>query len=109
MASESSNILVVIVTAANLEEASRIAEQAVRSRQAACATTIPGIQSVYWWEGKLMNDQETMVILKTTAEKYQSLEETIQKMHSYKVPEILALPVTRGLPQYLEWVYRETS
>jgi len=100
---------VVIVTAANHEEAARISEQVVRSRQAACATIIPMVHSTYWWEGKLMNDQESLVLLKTPADKFQGLQETIQKLHSYKVPEIIAIPVAKGLPQYLEWVQRETA
>ena len=109
MVTEPKDILVVMVTAANQEEAAKISDQAVRSRQAACATIIPMVHSTYWWEGKLMSDQESMVLLKTTADKFQALQETIQRMHSYKVPEIIAIPVANGLPQYLEWVQRETS
>lgn len=109
MVTEPKDILVVMVTAANQEEAAKISDQAVRSRQAACATTIPMVHSTYWWEGKLMSDQESMVLIKTTADKFQALQETIQRMHSYKVPEIIAIPVAKGLPQYLEWVQRETS
>ena len=109
MGTEPKDILVVMVTAANQEEAARISDKAVRSRQAACATTIPVVHSTYWWEGKLMSDQEAMVLLKSTADKFQALQETIQKIHSYQVPEIIAIPVALGLPQYLEWVHRETS
>ena len=109
MGTEAKDILVVMVTAANHDEAARISDQAVRSREAACATTIPLVHSTYWWEGKLMSDQEAMVLLKTTVDKFQALQETIQKVHSYKVPEIIAIPVAKGLPQYLEWVHRETS
>jgi periplasmic divalent cation tolerance protein len=109
MGTEAKDILVVMVTVANQEEAARISDHAVRSRQAACATTIPMVHSTYWWEGKLMSDQESMVLLKTTVDKFQALQETIQRVHSYKVPEIIAISVTNGLPQYLEWVQRETS
>ena len=109
MGIEPKDILIVMVTAANQVEAERIAEQVVRSRQAACATTIPTVHSTYWWEGNLMNDQESIILMKTTADKFQALQETIQKIHSYKVPEIIAIPVSKGSPQYLEWVQRETS
>lgn len=109
MGTEPKDVLVVMVAAATQEEATRIAEQIVRSHQAACATTIPMVHSTYFWEGKLMSDQEALVLIKTTADRFESVQETIQKMHSYKVPEIIAIPVTRGLPQYLEWVQRETS
>jgi periplasmic divalent cation tolerance protein len=109
MGTEPKDILVIMVTAPNQEEAARIADQCVRSHQAACATTIPMVHSTYWWEGKLVKEHETMVILKTTADKFPSLRETIQNMHPYKVPEIIAMPVNDGLPQYLEWVRSETA
>jgi periplasmic divalent cation tolerance protein len=108
MDTEKRDIMVVIVTAANQEEAAKIAEQAVQSRQAACATTIPLVHSLYWWEGKVVSDQEAMVLLKTTADKFQTLQETILKTHSYKVPEIIGISSDKGLPQYLEWIRKET-
>jgi periplasmic divalent cation tolerance protein len=108
MGIETTGILVVMVTAATLEEASSISDQLVRSRLAACATIIPKVHSTYWWEGKLMTDQEAMIFLKTTSEKFQALQEAVQEMHSYKVPEIIAMPVSKGMPQYIEWVLRET-
>ncbi|MBM4126493.1 MAG: divalent-cation tolerance protein CutA [Nitrospira sp.] len=109
MERESHDILVVMVTAPNQEEAARIADQAVRSRHAACATTIPAARSTYWWEGQVVSEQETVLLMKTTADRFPLLQDTIRKVHSYKVPEIIALPVTDGLPQYLEWVRTETS
>jgi len=86
-----------------------MAEQVVQSRQAACATVIPAVESTYWWEGKLVKDRETLIIFKTTAEKFLSLKDLIKQVHPYDVPEIVALPVKDGLPQYLDWVARETS
>jgi periplasmic divalent cation tolerance protein len=109
MGTEAKDILVVLVTAANHEEAARISEHVVRARQAACATVIPIAHSTYWWEGKVVNDQESLILLKAPADKFQELQESIQKLHSYKVPEIIAIPVSKGLPQYLEWVQRETG
>lgn len=109
MGSEPQDILVVIVTAPNQEEAARIADQAVRDRHAACATVIPMAQSTYWWEGQVVSEQETVLFMKTTADRFPLLQDTIRKVHSYKVPEIIALPVSIGLPQYLEWVRREAS
>jgi len=109
MGSEPQDILVVMVTAPNQEEAARIADQAVRSRHAACATTIPIAQSTYWWEGQVVNEQETVLFMKTTAGQFALLQDTIRKVHSYKIPEIIAVPVSTGLPQYLEWVRRETA
>lgn len=102
-------VLIVFVTAANLEEAAKISESAVKSRQAACATTFPVVHSVYWWKEKVVNDQESVVMLKTTTEKFEGLQEMIKSLHSYTTPEIVAVPVTHGLPQYLEWVVHETT
>ena len=109
MGCEPQDILVVMVTAPNQEEAAKIADHAVRPRHAACATTIPMAGSTYWWEGQVVSEQETVLFLKTTVERFPLLQDTIQKVHSYKVPEIIAIPVSIGLPQYLEWVRREAS
>ncbi|WP_217490815.1 divalent-cation tolerance protein CutA [Candidatus Nitrospira nitrificans] len=98
-----------MVTTASQEEAVKIANQVVQSRLAACASTVPTVRSTYWWEGKLMNDQESLLLIKTTSDKFNSLEEAIRKVHSYKVPEIIAIPVGQGFPPYLEWIHRETS
>ena len=109
MKADPSNVVVVMVTTSNQDEAAKIAEHVVRSRLAACASTVPTVRSTYWWEGKIVNDQESLVLIKTTSDKYPSLQENIQTLHSYKVPEIIAIPVVEGLPPYLEWVNRETS
>lgn len=109
MKAEPINVVVVMVTTSNQDEAAKIAEHVVRARLAACASTIPTVRSTYWWEGKIMNDQESLVLVKTTSDKYASLQEAIQMLHSYKVPEIIAIPVTEGFPPYLDWVNRETS
>ncbi len=109
MEAEPTKVIVVMVTTANQDDAAKIADHVVRSRLAACASTVPTVRSTYWWEGKIMNDQESLVLIKTTSDKYAALQEAIHSLHSYKVPEIIAIPVTKGLPPYLEWVCRETS
>jgi periplasmic divalent cation tolerance protein len=110
MGGESSHtVVVVMVSAANQEEAGKIADLAVQSRLAACASTIPTVRSTYWWEGKVVNDQEALIIMKTTSDKVLSLQEAIRKVHSYKVPEIIAISVEQGYQPYLEWVRSEVS
>jgi periplasmic divalent cation tolerance protein len=104
-----SNVLLVFVTAANPEQAAKISESAVESHQAACATTIQNVHSMYWWEGKLVKDQESVVMLKTTSDRFEALQQTIMAIHTYKVPEIIAIPVVNGLPQYLAWIEEETA
>jgi len=108
MESEPSKVIVVMVTTANQDDAAKIADHVVQSRLAACASTMPTVRSTYRWEGKITTDQESLVLIKTTADKYLALQETILRLHSYKVPEIIAIPVIKGLPPYLEWVCRET-
>jgi periplasmic divalent cation tolerance protein len=109
MEAEPIHVVIVMVTAASKDEAVKIADQVVGDRLAACASTIPTVRSTYWWDGKLMNDEESLLLIKTTSDKFHSLEETIRKIHSYKVPEIIAIPVSNGFRPYLEWVCRETS
>lgn len=107
-AKTSKDVCVVMVTMPNQEEADRIAGHVVRSRHAACATVIPTVDSTYWWEGQLVKERETMVMFKTTVDKFSLLQDVIKQMHPYNVPEIIALPVKYGLPQYLDWVRGET-
>jgi periplasmic divalent cation tolerance protein len=109
MKMDQSEVFVVLVTAGSQEEAARIAEVVVRSHHAACATVIPAVRSLYWWEGTLMSEQESLVIIKTTESRFELVQDTIRSIHSYQVPEIIALPVAKGLPQYLEWVRKETT
>lgn len=109
MAKKPEDVLVVMVTAANMEEATKISQGVVSARLAACATMIPAVNSMYWWEGKIVNDQESLIVLKTTQARYAELGKMIQTLHSYKVPEILALPVSEGVASYTQWVRGETA
>jgi periplasmic divalent cation tolerance protein len=109
MGTEPAHVVVVMVSAASQEEAAKIADLAVKSRLAACASTIPSVQSTYWWEGKLVNDQEALIFMKTTSDKVLPLQEAIREVHSYKVPEIIAVSVEQGFQPYLDWVRSEVS
>jgi periplasmic divalent cation tolerance protein len=101
-------VLVVMVTVKNLKEAVRIGEEMVHMKLAACANVIPGIQSIYRWKGKVAKAQEALLILKSTTPRYRALEKAITTMHTYEVPEVIALPVTKGLETYIRWVRVET-
>ena len=101
-------VLVILVTAANQEEAIRIGQGMVHAKLAACANIIPGIQSIYRWKGKVVKAQEVLLILKSTRPRYHALEKAIKAMHTYETPEIIALPVKEGLDQYIGWVRSET-
>jgi len=101
------NTLAVFITAADQRQALKIGRAAVDTRLAACANVLPSIRSVYRWNGKVIVGGETLVLLKTTDRRYRALEKLIVKLHSYQVPEIIALPIKRGSKQYLEWVLSE--
>jgi len=101
-------VLVILVTAVNQEEARKIGKGMVNAKLAACANIIPGIQSIYRWKGKVVKAQEVLIILKSTRPRYHALEKAIKAMHSYETPEIIALPVKEGLDQYIGWVRSET-
>lgn len=109
MAIEKKDIIIVLVSTSGLDEAKNIAHAVLTAREAACVTIVPAVHSMYWWEGKIAQAEEAMLIVKTTPNQYEAIEKTIKKLHSYKVPEILAIPVKDGFPQYIEWVVREVS
>jgi periplasmic divalent cation tolerance protein len=99
-----SNALVVLVTASNAEEASRIAEALVGGRLAACVNIVSGIESVYRWEGKVARDSEVLMIIKTTDDRYPALEAQVKALHSYTTPEVIAMRIKRGSEAYLNWL-----
>jgi periplasmic divalent cation tolerance protein len=108
MKKSSRQVLVILVTAVNQEEAVKIGKEMVNAKLAACANIIPGIQSIYCWKGKVVKAQEALLILKSTKSRYHALEKAIKAMHTYETPEIIALPVKEGLDQYIGWVRSET-
>jgi periplasmic divalent cation tolerance protein len=101
-------VLVILVTAVNQEEAVRIGKEMVNLKLAACANIMPGIQSIYRWKGKIVKAEEVLLILKSTKSRYRALEKAIKAMHTYETPEIIALPVKEGLDQYVGWVCSAT-
>jgi periplasmic divalent cation tolerance protein len=101
-------VLIVLVTTVSQKEAVRIGSKMVSARLAACANVIPGIKSIYRWNGKIVKSGETLLMLKSTKLQYQALEKAIKAMHSYETPEIVALEIKTGLDQYMRWVRTET-
>lgn len=97
-------VLVVLCTCPNEETAAEIAETLVAERLAACVNRLPGLTSVYLWQGKVARDTESLLLIKTTGARFEALREHLCALHPYELPEIIAIPVTRGLPAYLEWV-----
>jgi periplasmic divalent cation tolerance protein len=95
---------VILITAGSKEEADKISRGLVEDKLAFCVNTVPGIQSTYHWEGELHVDEEFLLIVKTHKDRYDALETWIKINHSYKVPEIIALPIEQGLPAYLQGI-----
>jgi periplasmic divalent cation tolerance protein len=99
----------VHVTAGDRDEAARICRVVVERRLAACAQVVGPITSTYWWEGKVEEAEEWLALLKTTADLFDELAARVREVHSYDVPEIIAVPVRAGSADYLAWVTRETG
>lgn len=100
-------IIIIFVTVPDQKEGRRISKEILTSRLAACVNIIPGIQSMYQWKGKIVQEKEAMLVLKTTRSRYRKLEQKIKQLHSYEVPEVIAIPIIYGSPQYIEWVAKE--
>jgi periplasmic divalent cation tolerance protein len=102
------NELVVLVTAATIEEATRIGRRMVEEKLAACANIVPGITSIFHWEGKISEEREILVLLKTRDDLFLDLTKAVKEIHSYEVPEIIALPIVDGAESYLKWIRDST-
>ncbi|WP_456411801.1 divalent-cation tolerance protein CutA [Oceanithermus sp.] len=98
-----------LITVPDEEAARRIARALVEEGLAACVNLIPGLTSIYTWQGKMHEDAEWLLLAKTTAEAYPRLEARVSELHPYEVPEVLALPVERGLDRYLAWVQQNVK
>ncbi len=96
--------LIVFVSAANRKEADKIAQTLVQEKLAACVSIVPEIYSRYRWSGRIEYDKELWLVIKTDRRHYKRLEKRVRALHSYDVPEILAVPVAFGSPAYLEWM-----
>jgi len=94
----------VLTTVKNKIDARRMAEKLVSEKLAACVSVIPNVTSVYRWRGRVERAKEVMLVAKTSAKKLDRLIHRIKELHSYKIPEILALQVKRGSPEYLKWL-----
>ena len=103
------NAVVVLTTLASVDEAVTLVRALLDRRLIACGNILPGGRSIYRWEGKVADEQEVIVLLKTRASRVEALEMAFGELHPYKVPELLALPVSAGLHKYLEWIDDETS
>ncbi len=101
--------IVILVTASSEEEARTLARELVGSKLVACAGLLPGVQSLFHWKGKVEEEKEVLLILKSRAELFDRVEQRVRELHSYEVPEIIALPILQGSAPYLAWINEETG
>lgn len=109
MRQTASTEVVVFVTASSEEEARMIGRRVVERRLAACANILPGIRSIFRWQGQVSEEREVLLILKTRRALFTDLAGTVKALHSYEVPEIIALSIAAGWPDYLQWIRDVTS
>lgn len=100
--------ILVYITAGNKSEANKIASVLVEERLAACVNFFP-IKSVYRWKGKVTQDNEFLLFCKTTKKKFKELEKRVKEVHSYELPAIVALPLTAGNPEFIDWIKKSTE
>lgn len=99
----------VFCTCPDLDCARDLAQRLVRDRLAACVNIVPTVHSLYEWQGELQQDTECLLQIKTRAERYAALEQTLRQHHPYELPEIIAVPLSAGLPAYLDWINHQTE
>lgn len=101
--------IVVLITAKDVEEAERIAAALLKEKLIACANIIKDVHSFFWWDAKIDSAQEVLLILKSKKSLFKRIVKSVTSVHSYKVPEIIALPIIHGYNPYLKWINESTS
>ena len=101
--------LIVYITAPNEEEAAKIAKVLVEERLAGCVNIVKDIRSIYSWQGTLEDEKEVLMIVKTRVKLFSALTSKVKELHSYTVPEIIAMPIVDGSEEYINWLQKATS
>jgi len=101
--------ITVFITAPNEEEASKISRTIVEERLAACVNIIRSVRSIYRWQGRVEDESEVLMVVKTKRTLFDRLQKRVKELHSYEVPEIIGLPVVEGSKDYLDWLGQETD
>jgi len=96
--------IIVLITTSSQEEAHEIAKSLVNHKKAACVNIVPRVNSLFWWQGKLESARESLLLVKTRASLFPEVAELVKRIHSYEVPEIIALPIIAGSEDYLKWL-----
>ena len=101
--------IVVLITAKNAREGARIARHLLDKRLIACANLVPQVRSLYRWKGKIADEKECWMILKSSRELFPAIQAEVETLHSYHVPEVIALSIIEGSPNYLNWIAENVS
>lgn len=101
--------IVLFITTATAGEAQRIAEALLNQRKAACVNIVPKVSSLFWWQDKLNSAYESLLIVKTKAPQLKEIVRLVKELHSYDIPEIIALPIVGGNQDYLDWIGKEVK
>ncbi len=104
---KNNNKIVIFITASSKSEAEKIAEALVKERLSACCNIIDSVSSFFWWEEKVNKESEVLIIVKSSSELFDEIMKKVKELHSYKVPEIIALPIISGSEDYLNWIEKE--
>ena len=100
---------IIFVTCHSRKEAGNIASSLLNKRLIACANIISGVDSKFWWNGKIDSAKEFLVIIKAKSSSFKKIEKEVKRLHSYEVPEIIAIPIIAGSKEYLGWIKKETN
>lgn len=106
---EPTEAVLILSTVSSQEEGEKIGTALIERKEAACVNLVPGLTSIYRWEGKLCRAGEVLLLVKTLRQRIPDVIRTIRELHSYQVPEVIAVPVVDGLPAYLKWVEDEAG
>ncbi len=101
---QQTTFVVVLVTTSSKKEAETIGRALVEARLAACVNIFPGVRSLFRWQGAIEDQEEALLLVKSRGELVPSIVETVKRLHSYTVPEVIALPILAGSPDYLAWI-----
>jgi periplasmic divalent cation tolerance protein len=106
---ENDENIVIFITTGTDGEARRVAEALLEQRKASCINIVPTVTSLFWWKDRIESDQESLLIVKSKASLLDEIVSLVKGIHSYEVPEVIALPIIGGNPDYLNWIGEETQ